>query len=103
MHGAGGTRVSREIGCDAGLFPGFLHQRFVNARARRDAAADEIVEPAGIDTLVRTPAREPQVRRFALAHDAVDMDSPRPYAEPSRSATLDQKWGRRTECRRHCI
>src|SRR5205807_5402014 len=103
MHGARGTRVSREIGGDAGLFPGFLHQRFVNARSRRDAAADKVVEPARIDTLVRTPAREPQLRRLALTHDTVAMRRPRPDAEPSCGAALEQKRRRCAEGWCHCV
>src|SRR5947208_9542393 len=91
VNRAGRTRRSRDSGVDTGFFPRLFDQRLVDACARGDAAADEVVEPAGIDPFVRTAAREPELRFCPEPDDAVDVNGPRPNAEPSCRAALDQK------------
>ena len=99
--------VPRDFGRDARFLPRLLDQRCAHrvgaARARalgRDAAADEIVEPIGIDRLLGAAPREPQRKRaVAAAHVAVRVRGVRANAEIARRRALEQEQRRRAELR----
>jgi hypothetical protein len=92
-----------ERGVDAGLFPRFLDQRVADGRARRDAAADQVVEQPRIDRLGRAPPRDPHRRALGGLDQPVHVDGSRADAEIARRGPLEHADHRMRVARAHVV
>ena len=86
------VEVAEQRRGDAGLLPRLLAHRLVDAHARGDAPAHQVVELARIDRLVRAArARSRRMREAAAAREAVQVGGVGDEAEVARGGALDAK------------
>ena len=97
------TRPCGDGRVDACFFPRFLDDRPFDRRARGDAAADQVVEHAGIDRLRRAAAREPHADAVVRANEAVDVRGVGVDAEIAGGRALELEQRRRVELRAHGV
>jgi hypothetical protein len=88
---APGRGLGDLVGRQAGLFERLALQRLPRALAQGHAAADQVVEHAGVGGFVQAALRHPQVRGSAqrVGHVAVAMRAQRQRAPEARSRALD--------------
>ena len=96
-------RARGERRFDAGFLARFLDHGGGHRLSRRDAAADEIVEQAGIDRLRRAAPRDPHLDVVAAADESVDVRRVGVHAEVARGGALELEPRRRAEFRRDVV
>ena len=96
-------RPGREVLGDTGLLGALLQQVLAGAEARRVAAGNHVVEPAGEGRLGQGPAGHPHAGVGALAHQAVQVETPVHDAELGRHAAVDLEQRRRPQGLDHRI